>query len=148
MTRCKLVALKFLSTLSYVALTSEGLMRRTAHTCDLKLGTHYSQCLINQTSYHGIRMLPYHLVSFTKPITTAQTLPLYSHLAVLFFSSYLVFETFIPPKIIEIILSYFSNALSFEQGKRSFQISGKLSSFAKMTNKKIARHFEEHRCVT
>ena len=40
MTRCKLVALKFLSTLSYVALTSEGLMRRTAHTCDLKLGTH------------------------------------------------------------------------------------------------------------
>ena len=51
-------------------------------------------------------------------------------------------------KLSQIILSYFSNALSFEQGKRSFQISGKLSSFAKMTNKKIARHFEKHRCVT
>lgn len=51
-------------------------------------------------------------------------------------------------KLSQIILSYFSNALSFEQGKRSFQISGKLSSFAKITNKKIARHFEKHRCVT
>ena len=40
-------------------------------------------------------------------------------------------------KLSQIILSYFSNALSLEQGKRSFQISGKLSSFAKMTNKKI-----------
>ena len=79
---------------------------------------------------------------------SAALLAVISHLAVLFFSSYLVFETFIPPKIIEIILSYFSNALSFEQGKRSFQISGKLSSFAKMTHKKIARHFEKHRCVT
>ena len=36
-------------------------------------------------------------------------------------------------KLSQIILSYFSNALSFEQGKRSFQISGKLSSFAKMS---------------
>ena len=51
-------------------------------------------------------------------------------------------------KLSQIILSYFSNALTFEQGKRSFQISGKLSSFAKITNKKIARHFEKHRCVT
>ena len=51
-------------------------------------------------------------------------------------------------KLPPIILSYFSNALSFDQGKRSFQISGKLSSFAKITNKKIARHFEKHRCVT
>ena len=51
-------------------------------------------------------------------------------------------------KLSQIILSYFSNALSFEQGKRSFQISGKLSSFAKITDKKIARHFEKHRCVT
>ena len=47
-------------------------------------------------------------------------------------------------KLLQIILSYFSNALSFEQGKRSFQISGKLSSFAKITNRKIARHFENH----
>ena len=51
-------------------------------------------------------------------------------------------------KLSQIILSYFSNAFSFEQDKRSFQISGKLSSFAKITNKKIARHFEKHRCVT
>ena len=51
-------------------------------------------------------------------------------------------------KLSQIILSYFSNALSFEKGKRSFQISGKLLSFAKMRNKKIARHFEKHRCVT
>ena len=43
-------------------------------------------------------------------------------------------------KLSQIILSYFSNALTIEQGKRSFQISGKLSSFAKITNKKIARH--------
>ena len=48
-------------------------------------------------------------------------------------------------KLSQIILSYFSNALSFEQGKRCFQISGKLSSFAKITNKKkMARHFENH----
>ena len=33
--------------------------------------------IINQTSYLGIRTLPHHLVSFTKPITTAQTLPPY-----------------------------------------------------------------------
>ena len=33
--------------------------------------------IINQTSYHGIRTLLHHLVSFTKPITTAQTLPPY-----------------------------------------------------------------------
>ena len=45
-------------------------------------------------------------------------------------------------KLSQIIISHFSNGLSFEQGKRSFQISGKLSSFAKITNKKIARHFE------
>ena len=51
-------------------------------------------------------------------------------------------------KLSQIILSYFSNAFSFEQDKRKFQISGKLSSFAKITNKKIARHFEKHRCVT
>ena len=31
---------------------------------------------------------------------------------------------------LQIILSYFSNALAIEQGKRSFQISGKLSSFS------------------
>ena len=42
-------------------------------------------------------------------------------------------------KLSQIILSYFSNALPFEQGQRSFQISGKLSSFAKITNKNIAR---------
>ena len=36
-------------------------------------------------------------------------------------------------KLSQVILSYFSNALS---------------SFAKITNKKIARHFEKHRCVT
>ena len=47
-------------------------------------------------------------------------------------------------KLSQIILSYFLNALSFEQGKRTFQISGKLSSFAKITNRKIARHFENH----
>ena len=51
-------------------------------------------------------------------------------------------------KLSQIILSYFSNALSFEHGKTTFQISGKLSSFARITNKKIARHFEKHRCVT
>ena len=44
-------------------------------------------------------------------------------------------------KLSQIVLSYFSNALSLEQGKRSFQISGKLSSFAKVTNTNIARHF-------
>ena len=38
-------------------------------------------------------------------------------------------------KLSQISLSYFSNALPFEQGKRSFQISGKLSSFAKITKK-------------
>ena len=48
-------------------------------------------------------------------------------------------------KLSQIILSYLSNALSSEQGKRSFQISVKLSSFAKITDKKIARHFEKHR---
>ena len=47
-------------------------------------------------------------------------------------------------KLSQIILSYFLNALSFEQGKISFQISGKLSSFAKITNTNIARHFENH----
>ena len=47
-------------------------------------------------------------------------------------------------KLSQIILSYFSNALPFEQGKRSLQISGKWSSFAKVTNKRIARHFENH----
>ena len=36
-----------------------------------------TQCLINETSYYGIRTLPHHLVSFTKPITAAQTLPPY-----------------------------------------------------------------------
>ena len=46
-------------------------------------------------------------------------------------------------KLSQIILSYFSNALSFEHGKTTFQISGKLSSFARITNKKIARHFEK-----
>ena len=51
-------------------------------------------------------------------------------------------------KLSQIIPSYFSNALPFEQGQRSFQISGKLSSFAKITNKKIARHFENHFCMT
>ena len=51
-------------------------------------------------------------------------------------------------KLSKIILSYFSKALSFEQGKRSFQISGKLTSFAKIKNKKIARHFENHWCMT
>ena len=45
-------------------------------------------------------------------------------------------------KLSQIILSYFSNASSFEQSKRGFQISGKLSSFAKITSKKIVRHFE------
>ena len=50
-------------------------------------------------------------------------------------------------KLSQIILFYFSNALSFEQGKRSFQIFGKLSSFAKITNTKIARHFENHWCM-
>ena len=92
-------------------------------------------------------------------------------------------------KLSQIILSYFSNALSFEQGKRSFQISKKqgmkfpvlwlasvslsvwvgtekgvrlawdLMSRSRITlhfgakavkpkTKKIARHFEKHRCVT
>ena len=51
-------------------------------------------------------------------------------------------------KLSKIILSYFSNTLSFQQAKRSFQISGKLSSFEKITKKKIARHFEKHRFVT
>ena len=51
-------------------------------------------------------------------------------------------------KLSQIILSYFSNALSFEQGKRSFRMSGKLSSFPKITNKKITSHFENHRRVT
>ena len=46
-------------------------------------------------------------------------------------------------KLSQIIFSYLSNALSSEQGKRSFQISVKLSSFAKITDKKIARHFEK-----
>ena len=46
-------------------------------------------------------------------------------------------------KLSQIILSYFSNALLFEHGKTTFQISGKLSSFARITNKKIARHFEK-----
>ena len=47
-------------------------------------------------------------------------------------------------KLSQIILSYFSNALLFKQGNRSFQISGKLSSFPKTTNNKIARDFENH----
>ena len=47
-------------------------------------------------------------------------------------------------KLSQIILSYFSNALSFGQGKRSFQSSGKVSSFSKITNQKI----ENHCCMT
>ena len=49
-------------------------------------------------------------------------------------------------KLSQIILSYFSNTLSFEQGKRSSQISGKLSSLAKITNTNVTRHFENHGC--
>ena len=51
-------------------------------------------------------------------------------------------------KLSQIIVSYFSNALSFEQGKRSFQLSGKLTSFEKNNEQKNARHFENHWFMT
>ena len=39
-------------------------------------------------------------------------------------------------KLLQIILSYFSNALPFEQAKRSFQISGKFNIFYKNNEQK------------
>ena len=67
-----------------------------------------------------------------------------SHLAVVFFSSYQVFETFILPKIIANYSFLFFKCFVIRARQKKFPDLRKLSSFAKITNTNIARHFENH----
>ena len=83
-----------------------------------------------------VAALRHHFVSFTKPITTAQTLPPISHLAVLFFSSYQVFETFIPPKIIVNYSFLFFKCFVIRARQKKFPDLQKIIIFCKNNEQK------------
>ena len=94
-----------------------------------------------------VAALRHHFVSFTKPITTARTLPPISHLTVLFFSSYQVFETFIPPKIIVNYSFLFFKCFVIRARQKKFPDLQKIIIFCKNNERKKYPHFENHWCM-
>ena len=75
-------------------------------------------------------------------------MPIYRHFAVPFFASCDAFETFSDWTLWRIFPCYFSKALPYWRRQKMNPNIQKIDILCNVTNKKFARHFENHRCMT
>ena len=75
-------------------------------------------------------------------------MPIYRHFAVPFFASWDALETFSDWTLWRIFPCYFSKALPYWRRQKMNPNIQKIDILCNVTNKKFARHFENHRCMT